>query len=148
MRTLINFVLVLVLIGSVPVSAQEQEQEQEGDGKFAAAAIMLLAGPILTLAAFDYRGGVCPDGYSRHTYEGLGTQCVYISSRPPYNSDVRNATTAVRLKRRWMLYSGLGSIAGGLILALLPGDPGQAVSNAIDLRIDPDRVKIGKTIGF
>ena len=146
MRTLINVVLVLVLFGSVPASAQEPEPEHERDVKFGAAALMLLAGPILTLAAFDYSGGSCPEGYSSHKFEGVRTQCVRIYASG--DSDVRTVERSVRLKRKWMLYSGLGSIAGGLILILLPGDTGQAVSNAIDLRIEPNRIRVGKTFGF
>lgn len=108
----------------------------------------VLVGAGLMAGAFDYRGDVCPAGYSTHRYQNLPTQCVFVSNRPPYNSDVQEATTKVRLKRRGMLWSGLGAVGVGVVLFMLPGDAGQAVSRTVDIRVAPDRVQFGKTFGF
>ena len=61
----------------------------------------------MTALAFDYRGDQCPTGYSLHTYQDIPSQCVWISTVPPYDSDIRDATTAVTLKRKAMLWSGV-----------------------------------------
>ena len=44
-----------------------------------------------------------------HTYQDLPTQCVFVSSRPPYDTNVQDATTKAILKRRGLLWAGVGA---------------------------------------
>ena len=120
----------------------------EAQSKTKAGAALLITGGILMAGAFDYKTDICPSGYSTHTYQDLPTQCVYVSYSPPYNSDVRDATTKATLKRRGLLWGGLGAAVGGVVLLLLPGNTGQAVSKAVNIKIDPERVQVGKTFGW
>ena len=98
--------------------------------------------------AFDYRADVCPDGYSTHTFHNRPTECLFVSSTPPFNTDVQEATTKATLKRQRLLWAGLGAAVGGVVLLLLPGETGQAAARAVDIQIAPDRVKLGKTFGW
>ena len=108
---------------------------------------ILLIGGAMTALAFDYRGDQCPTGYSLHTYQDIPSQCLFISTSPPYDTDIREATTAVTLKRKGMLWSGLGAMGLGAVIAMLPDDSPMA---DIDVGVDPARGgwRAMKTIGW
>ena len=105
---------------------------------------ILAVGGVLTALAFDYRGDQCPEGYTLHTYDNLPSQCSYFSET---RSDITDATTAVTLKRKGMLWSGLGAMGLGAVIALLPDDSPMA---DIDVGVDPARGgwRATKTIGW
>ena len=116
----------------------------EAQSRRATGVLVTLVGSGLVAAAFDYRGDVCPAGYTVHTYQNLPTQCVYIA--PNFSrTDVQEATTKVRLKRKGLLWSGVGAVGFGVVLAMLPaGSPFETVS----IDVAPDRLAASKTFGF
>ena len=131
-RLVIGLMLVTVLV-VVPADARAA-------GKTTAGAILTLSGSALLLAAFDYKGDQCPDGYSTHTYQNLPTQCVLLSRS---GSDVREATTGVTYKRPGLMWSGLGVAATGIVLLLLPER-----TQVADVTVTPDGWRASKTIGW
>ena len=139
MRTCVTAVVVAVVTLHAPAAAQS---------KTTLGTVLVIAGGGMMAGAFNYRSDVCPEGYSTHTYQDLPTQCLFASSIPPYDTDVREATTKATLKRQRLLWAGLGAAVGGVVLLLLPGETGQAASRAVDIQIAPDRVKLGKTFGW
>lgn len=120
----------------------------EAQSKKTLGAVLAIAGGGMMAGAFDYRADVCPDGYSTHTFHNRPTECLFVSSTPPFNTDVQEATTKATLKRQRLLWAGLGAAVGGVVLLLLPGETGQAASRAVDVQIAPDRVKLGKTFSW
>ena len=137
-RIAVVALVAVVFLGSVS-AAEAQSRSTWGW-------ITAAAGGGLIAAAFDYSPDQCPAGYSRHTYDNLPTQCVFISYDPPYDSDIQEATTGVELSRRGLLWAGVGAMVGGVVLALIPG--GQAVSRTVDVQMSPGRVTVGRTFGF
>ena len=130
-------IVIGCLLGALcllPMTAHAADKKTVG-------AILTLSGSALMLAAFNYNGDQCPEGYSTHTFENLPTQCVSISS---FGSDVRQATTGVTFKRPVLMWSGLGAAATGIVLLLLP-DRAQQV---VDLTVTPDGWLASKTFGF
>ena len=104
---------------------------------------ILVVGGVLTALAFDYSGDQCPPGYTLHTYDNLPSQCSYFSVD---RTDIQDATTAVTLKRRGMLWSGIGAMGLGAVIALLPDDSPVA---DIDVGVDPrGGWRATKTIGW
>lgn len=77
-------------------------------------ASLLLGGIGVAALAWDYTPQ-CPDGYTTHTFQGLPTQCVRISS---YGSDVINQPTNVEFSRPKLLGAGAAISAAGLILLM------------------------------
>lgn len=105
--------------------------------------LTLVAGSGLIAAAFDYKRDVCPAGYTTHTYENEPTLCFFVS--PSGDSDTREADTKVRLKRRGLLWAGLGAVGAGAVLLLLPDNP---VTRNFDVEVSPERVAVGRTIDW
>lgn len=105
--------------------------------------LTLVAGSGLIAAAFDYKRDVCPAGYTTHTYENEPTLCFFVS--PSGDSDTREADTKVRLKRRGLLWAGLGAVGAGAVLLLLPDNP---VTRNFDVEVSPERVAFGRTIDW
>ena len=134
-------IVVFILLSFFMFSSTAEAQSRRTWGWITAA-----AGGGLIAAAFNYSPDQCPPGYSTHTYDYGATQCVYISPTPPYDSDIREATTDVELARRGVLWAGVGAMIGGVVLAVLPG--GRSVSRVVDVQVSPDRVTIGRTFGF
>ena len=73
-------------------------------------------------------------------------QRVYFRTMPPYDSDVREATTGIKLARPGVLWAGVGVMGGGVVLALPPG--GQRATQAVDVQVAPGRVTVDRTFGF
>ncbi len=132
-RLAIGLMLVAVLGVVAPAHARTA-------GKTKAGAILTLSGSALVLAAFDYTGDQCPEGYSTHTYENLSTQCVFLSRS---GSDVRTATTGITYKRPGLMWSGLGVAATGIVLLLLPER-----ARMVDVSVTPDGWRASKMIGW
>ena len=81
---------VFLLVSAAPASAQQWSRTTTG-------IVTLSAGVGLVFAAFDFTFDVCPEGYSTHTYQNQPTQCLYVSPSPPFDTDVRDATTEATL---------------------------------------------------
>ena len=84
--------LVAILLAVTLVSPMHAEAA----GKKVAGAALVVAGGALIAGAFDW-GEQCPPLYTKHTFQGSTTQCVFISSR---GSDVQAATTSTVYKYR------------------------------------------------
>lgn len=134
-RLAIVSVLLAVLVAPVQVHAA---------GKKTVGAILTLSGGVMMLSAFNYKGHQCPSGYSTHRFENLPTQCVFISSFPPYNSDVQDATTKVTYQRPNLMWSGLGVAGAGIVLMLLP----TRAAESVDVSVTPTGWQASKTFGF
>ena len=67
-----------------------------------------------------------------------------LSSVPPFNSDVRDATTKVTYERPSLMWSGLGVATTGIVLMLLP----TRAAVAVDVSITPTGWLASKTFGF
>ena len=134
-RLAIVFVLLTVLVVPVQVHAA---------GKKTVGAILTASGGVMMLSAFNYEGDQCPSGYSTHRYENLPTQCMFISSDPPFNSDTRDATTKVTYERPGLMWSGLGVATMGIVLMLLP----TRAAEGVDVSATPAGWLASKTFGF
>ena len=134
-RFILVFVLLAVLVAPVQVHAA---------GKKTAGAILTASGGAMMLLAFNYKGHQCPAGYSTHRFEGLTTQCVFISSVPPFNSNVQDATTKVTYERPNLMWSGLGVAGAGIVLMLLP----TRAAEVVDVSVTPTGWQASKTFGF
>ncbi len=126
---LLTFALFLALLPT----------QSQAAGKKEAGAILVLSGGVLVLAAFNYKGDQCPDGYSTHTFQNLPTQCVLISSA---GSDVREATTGISYERPALMWSGVGAAAAGIVMMMLPEKA------RMDVTFGPHEVRVSKTFGF
>ena len=137
MRRRIAVMLAAALVFGGAADAQAADKTTVG-------ASVLAIGGVLTALAFDYRSDQCPPGYTLHTYDNLPSQCSFISVD---RTDFREATTAVELKRKGMLWSGLGAMGLGAVIAMLPDDSPMA---DIDVGVDPARGgwRATKTIGW
>lgn len=111
-------------------------------GKDKAGAIFVLAGAGLMAGAFDYKGDQCPAGYTTHTAQNLPTQCFLVRSNG--STDIREATTGVTFKRKPMMWAGVGSVATGIVLFMLPS----GAQNTVDISITPQGVAASKTFTF
>ena len=134
-RLAIVFVLLAVLVVPVPVDAA---------GKKTVGAILTASGGVMMLSAFNYEGDQCPPGYSTNRFENLPTQCSFISSLPPFDSDVRDATTKVTYERPNLMWSGLGVATRGIVLMLLP----TRAAEGVDVSVTTAGWLASKTFGF
>ena len=134
-RLTIVFVLLTVLIVPVQVHAA---------GKKTVGAILTISGGAMMLSAFNYEGDQCPSGYSTHRYENLPTQCMFVSSLPPFDSNVQDATTKVTYERPGLMWSGLGVATMGIVLMLLPA----RAAEGVDVSVTPAGWLASKTFGF
>ena len=134
-RLAIVFVLLAVLVVPVQVHAA---------GKKTVGAILTISGGAMILSAFNYEGDQCPSGYSMHTFENIPTQCVFISSRPPFDSDTRDATTRITYERPGLMWSGLGVATMGIVLMLLP----TRTAEDVHVSVTPTGWLASKTFGF
>ena len=134
-RLAIVFVLLTVLVVPVQVHAA---------GKKTVGAILTASGGVMMLSAFNYEGDQCPSGYSTNRFENLPTQCSFISSLPPFDSDVRDATTKVTYERPSLMWSGLGVATMGIVLMLLP----TRAAEGVDVSVTPAGWLASKTFGF
>lgn len=130
-----------ILIAMVCVVALALPAPAVADSRKIAGGVLMLGGAGLVAGAFNWRKS-CPDGYSTHTFEGLETQCVYISS---FGSDVRTADTKVNFKRPGMAWAGGAAAAVGLVMLMWPSRPAHP---SINIAVTPSGVQAAKTIKF
>ena len=69
---------------------------------------------------------------------------MYISSFPPYNSNVQDATTKVTYERPNLMWSGLSVASAGIVLMLLP----TRAAEVVDVSVTPTGWQASKTFGF
>ncbi len=128
--------LVLVSASAAPAAAQSRK---------ATGIVSLLAGAGLVIAAFDYQTDVCPEGYSRHTYQHQSTQCFYASPVPPFDTDVRDATIEATFTRPRLAWVGVGAVGLGVVLLTLPDN---RVTRDLDIQVSPERVSVRRKFGW
>ena len=138
MRKIGTAACVLVLVSAAPASAQQWSRKTTG-------IVTLSAGVGLVFAAFDFTFDVCPEGYSTHTYQNQPTQCLYVSPSPPFDTDVRDATTEATLSHPKLAWTGLGAIALGAVLLTLPDN---RVTRDLDVQVSPARVAVRRRFGW
>lgn len=128
---------VLVLLSAAsPAAAQSRKMT---------GIVSLLAGAGLVIAAFDYESDICPEGYSRHTYQHQPTQCVYVSPDWPFDTDVRDATTDATFTRPKLAWAGIGAVGLGVVLLTLPDN---RVTRDLDVQVSPERVAVRRKFGW
>lgn len=130
------FVLVLFSAAAVPAAAQSRKTT---------GIVSILAGAGLVIAAFDYETDICPEGYSRHTYQHQPTQCVYVSPDWPFNTDVRDASTDATFTRPKLAWAGIGAVGLGAVLLTLPDN---RVTRDLDVQVSPERVAVRRKFGW
>ena len=136
-RTLMVAACVLVLLSAVsPAAAQSRKTT---------GIVSILAGAGLVIAAFDYETDICPEGYSRHTYQHQPTQCVYVSPDWPFDTDVRDATTEASFTRPKLAWAGIGAVGLGAVLLTLPDN---RVTRDLDVQVSPERVAVRRRFGW
>lgn len=136
-RVLTAAVCVLVLLSAAaPAAAQSRK---------ATGVVSILAGAGLVIAAFDYETDVCPEGYSKHTYQHQPTQCFYTNPVPPFDTDLRDATTKADFTRPKLAWAGIGAIGLGAVLLTLPDN---RVTRDLDVQVSPERVAVRRKFGW
>ena len=128
---------VLVLLATA-ASADAQSRKTTG-------IVSILAGAGLIVAAFDYETDICPDGYSKHTSQYQPTQCLYVSLDPPFDTDLRDATTAADFTRPKLAWAGIGAVGLGAVLLTLPDN---RVTRDLDMQVSPERVAVRRKFGW
>ena len=131
MMRLIAALLTVTLVS--PVHA-------EAAGKKVVGAALVVAGGAFIAGAFDW-GEQCPYLYTKHTFQGSATQCVFIS---PRGSDVQTADTRVEYKRPVLMWTGAGVALTGVVLLLLP----KRAATIVDVSVTPAAVRASKTFRF
>ena len=128
---------VLVLLSAVsPAAAQSRKTT---------GIVSILAGAGLVIAAFDYETDICPEGYSKHTYQHQPTQCFYMNPVPPFDSDLRDATTEATFTRPKLAWAGIGAVGLGAVLLTLPDN---RVTRDLDVQVSPERVAVRRKFGW
>ncbi|MYN68270.1 MAG: hypothetical protein F4X11_25175 [Acidobacteria bacterium] len=136
-RILMVAACVLVLLSTAsPAAAQSRKTT---------GIVSLLAGAGLVIAAFDYETDICPEGYSKHTYQHQPTQCVFVSPDWPFDTDVRDATTDATFTRPKLAWAGIGAVGLGAVLLTLPDN---RVTRDLDVQVSPERVAVRRKFGW
>lgn len=136
-RILMVAACVLVLLSAAsPAAAQSRKTT---------GIVSLLAGAGLVIASFDYETDICPEGYSKHTYQHQPTQCVFVSPDWPFDTDVRDATTDATFTRPKLAWAGIGAVGLGAVLLTLPDN---RVTRDLDVQVSPERVAVRRKFGW
>ena len=128
--------VLFLLAAAAPTAAQSRKTT---------GIVSLLAGAGLVIAAFDYETDVCPEGYSKHTHQHQPTQCLYVSPDPPFDSDLRDATTEADFTRPKLAWAGIGAVGLGAVLLTLPDN---RVTRDLDVQVSPERVSVRRKFGW
>lgn len=127
---------VLVLL-SVAAPAEAQSRRTTGW-------LALAAGGGLMIGAFDYKGDICPEGYSRHTFEYEPTLCIYYDP-VTHDTDTREASIKATFKRPKLAWAGVGAIGLGAVLLTLPDN---RVTRDLDVQVAPERFAVQRKFGW
>ena len=128
--------LFLLLSAAAPAAAQSRKTT---------GIVSILAGAGLVIAAFDYETDICPEGYSKHTYQHEATQCFFTSPVPPFDTDLREATTEADFTRPKLAWVGIGAVGLGAVLLTLPDN---RVTQDLDVQVSPERVAVRRKFGW
>lgn len=138
MKRIVMVAVGVLLLLSVAAPAPAQSRKTTG-------IVSILAGAGLVVAAFDYETDICPEGYSKHTYQHQPTQCVYVSVDWPFDTDVRDATTEATFTRPKLAWAGIGAVGLGAVLLTLPDN---RVTRDLDVQVSPERVSVRRKFGW
>ena len=138
MRTVAAFAAFVVVVMLAAAPAEAQSRDTVGW-------ISVATGAGLLLAAFNYEGDICPDGYSTHRYQHQTTQCYYESPGPPYDTDLRDASVRITFKRPGLMWAGIGAIGLGAVLLTLPENP---VTRDLGVQASPQRFAVTRRFGW
>ena len=138
MKTILAAVACVLVLLATAASADAQSRKTTG-------IVSILAGAGLVVAAFDYETDICPDGYSKHTSQYQPTQCLYVSLDPPFDTDLRDATTDADFTRPKLAWAGIGAIGLGAVLLTLPDN---RVTRDLDVQVSPERVAVRREFGW
>ena len=138
MKTILAAVACVPVLLATAASADAQSRKTTG-------IVSILAGAGLVVAAFDYETDICPDGYSKHTSQYQPTQCLYVSLDPPFDTDLRDATTDADFTRPKLAWAGIGAIGLGAVLLTLPDN---RVTRDLDVQVSPERVAVRREFGW
>ena len=127
---------LVLLCAAAPAAAQSRKTT---------GIVSILAGAGLVIAAFDYETDICPEGYSKHTYQHQPTQCFYTNPVPPFDTDLREATTKADFTRPKLAWAGIGAVGLGAVLLTLPDN---RVTRDLDVQVSPERVAIRRKFGW
>ena len=106
------FALLAALVPG-PAFAQMRTTDKWGWG-------LLATGGVMTLAAFDFHPGKCPDGYTTHTFSNGVDEDAWCARVTGVGSDVRPQTGSASLERPGLVWGGVASLATGIVLLALP----------------------------
>ena len=136
----LGIVVVLVLGGAVrPAEAQSRR---------AVGWWTVAAGGAMTALAFNYRRDRDGRDQYRTTFDHgfrYGTSDYCTTYYDDGHVHTEHTPISVRLARPGMLWTGIGAIGGGLVLALWPSAP---VARDLEISAAPGRVTVGRTFGF
>ena len=138
MKTIVTAAIVFLLLLSVAAPAAAQSRKTTG-------IVSILAGAGLVIAAFDYETDICPEGYSKHTYQNQPTQCFFTSPVPPFDTDLRDATTEADFTRPKLAWAGIGAVGLGAVLLTLPDN---RVTRDLDVQVSTERVAVRRKFGW
>ena len=138
MKTILAAVACVLVLLATAASADAQSRKTTG-------IVSILAGAGLVVAAFHYETDICPDGYSKHTSQYQPTQCLYVSLDPPFDTDLRDATTDADFTRPKLAWAGIGAIGLGAVLLTLPDN---RVTRDLDVQVSPERVAVRREFGW
>ncbi len=138
MKKVLTVVACVLVLLAAAASADAQSRKTTG-------IVSILAGAGLVVAAFDYETDICPDGYSKHTSQYQPTQCLYVSLDPPFDTDLRDATTNADFTRPKLAWAGIGAIGLGAVLLTLPDN---RVTRDLDVQVSPERVAVRRKFGW
>ena len=138
MKRILATAMCVLALSCAATPAEAQSRKTTG-------IVSILAGAGLVIAAFDYETDVCPEGYSTHTYQHQPTQCFYMNPMPPFDSDLRDATTEATFTRPKLAWAGVGAVGLGAVLLTLPDN---RVTRDLDVQVSPERVAVRRKFGW
>lgn len=81
----------------------------------------------------------------RRRYQHQPTQCLYVSPDPPFDSDLRDATTEADFTRPKLAWAGIGAVDLGAVLLTVPDN---RVTRDVDVQVSPERVSVRRKFGW
>ena len=83
--------------------------------------------------------------YTRTIYQDATLTDAQLREVPGLAGDVNRLRSDMRTRNPAMLYGGIAAIAGGVVLAILPGG---SDTPALDVQAGPHGVRLSRTFGF
>ena len=171
----LTLIAILPALTAVPASAKAQQRAgglaliaggalmtlasgrcDPGEGSDTAS--LIEGGIALRLYNFNTSGGPWPwskcgfsftadgtDYYTGAAFSGVTFTDTSLIELGADTSTIDAARAELRTRNPAMLYGGIAAIAGGAVLALLPGASG---TPALDVRAGPQGIRLSRTFGF